>query len=293
MPWLINPAQLDKFRKNQKNVTVVDASWHLADEGRKAKEEFARAHIPGARFLDLDAFNDSDSALPNMLLRDNKRIEEKVAALGIASDHKIIFYDQSKLHTSCRALWMFKVFGHNPNQLYILDGGFKAWEKYSGKVESEIPKASTSKSYTVNFQTNLVRSLGQMKANLIHSKEQVVDVRHAIRYAGGPEPRPNMRLGHMPGSYSFPFMTMYEADGCFKPLDKIRKQLTGIGVDLQYPIVTMCGSGVTAAIMNFVLDLMNQNKNSLYDGSWSEWGADELYAGESSVEERPVVTSLD
>lgn len=293
MPWLINATQLDKFRKHQKNVIILDASWHLSTEGRNAKEEFLQHHIIGARFLDLEAFNDPGTSLPNMLIRDEKLISEKVGALGITNEHKIIFYDNSKLHTSCRALWMFKVFGHNPNQLYVLDGGHQAWENYGGKIEVGEPRSVGVKSYHVNFESRFIRTLVQMKNNLHHPSEQVVDVRHAVRYAGGPETRIGLRSGHIPGSFCFPFTSLFEQDGHFKPIERIRKLLTGIGMSLNDPIISTCGSGVTSAILNFVLDLMNHSEHSLYDGSWSEWGLDKLYPGETSLDERPVVTSVD
>lgn len=293
MPWLINSAQLDKFRKSQKNVTILDASWFLPTDNRNAKEEFIASHIAGARFLDLNDFNDRDTDLSNMLVRDEKTIREKVGALGITNDHKIIFYDNSSLHTSCRALWMFKAFGHNPNQLYILDGGRDAWEKYGGKLEAGEPRNVGAKSYEVTFEAHFIRTLVQMKTNLHHPAEQVVDMRHPIRYAGGPETRVGLRSGHIPNSFCFPYLTMFDEYGRWKPLDKIRKQLTGIGVNLEAPIITMCGSGITAATLNFVLDLMNQTQHSLYDGSWTEWGAEQLYAGEENISERPVITSLD
>ena len=293
MSWLINSSQLDKFRKGQKNVTILDASWHLPADNRNAKEEFLAKHIAGARFFDLNDFNDRETSLSNMLTRDENAISQKLGALGITNDHKIIFYDKSGLHTSCRALWMFKVFGHNPNQLYILDGGYESWEKYGGKAEEGEPRNITVRPYTVNFEARLVRSLVQMKNNLHHPVEQVVDVRHPVRYAGGKETRIGLRSGHVPGSFCFPYFTMFEATGLWKPVEKIRKQLSGIGVNLDYPITTMCGSGITAAILNFALDLLNHENHSLYDGSWAEWGSENLYPGEANLAERPVVTSLE
>lgn len=293
MPWLINAAQLDKFRKSQKNVVVLDCSWHLETEDRDARKEYIANHIDGARFLDLNEFADKESPFPNMLIRDENLIKEKIGALGITNDHKIIFYDNSKLHSSCRALWMFKVFGHNPYLLYILDGGIEGWAQYEGKVETGEPRPATPKTYNVNFKANLIRTLVQMKTNLHHPAEQVVDVRHPVRYAGGVEHRSSLRPGHIPGSFCFPYMTMFESDGTFRPLERIRKQLLGIGVELQYPIVSTCGSGITSAILNFVLDLLGQEQHALYDGSWCEWGSNTLYAGENSLDERPVITSLD
>ena len=292
MPYLINPAQLEKFRKSQKNVIVLDVTWHFKGSGQ-AKDEYLEHHIEGARFLDLEAFCDKDACHAKMVTRDEQQIADILGKLGITNDHKIIFYDNSNLHTSCRALWMFKVFGHNPNLLYILDGGYDGWVKHGGNIETGEPKPALSKDYKVNYEAHYVRTLMQMKTNLHHPAEQVVDVRNPVRYAGGPEDRPSLRPGHMPGSFCFPFTTLFETDGRFKPLDKIRKQLTGIGVDLAYPIVTSCGSGTTAPILNFVLDLLGHEKHAVYNGSWTEWGADKLYPGESSVDERPVVTSLD
>jgi len=292
MSWLINAAQLEKFCKAQKNVVVVDATWYLPTESGNAREEFLQRRIAGARFLDLSHFIDRDSHLPNMLTRDEKLISEKICELGITNDHKVIFYDNSKQHTSCRALWMFKVFGHNANQLYILDGGYAAWEKFGGKMESGESRV-TPKAYNVTYEAHHIRTLVQMKTNLHHPTEQVVDLRHPVRYAGGAESRPGLRSGHIPGSFSFPFMTMFEPDGHWKPIERIRKQFMGIGVDFSVPIISTCGSGTTAPILNFVLDLMNHPGHSLYDGSWSEWGADTLYSGEASVTERPVATSLE
>ncbi|VVC76778.1 3-mercaptopyruvate sulfurtransferase [Aquicella siphonis] len=293
MVWLINASQLDKFRKSQKNVTILDASWHLPADNRHAREEFLSSHISGARFFDIADFNDQDTSLPNMLTRNESAISEKIGALGITNEHKVIFYDRSSLHTSCRALWMFKTFGHNPGQLYILDGGYAAWEKYGGKIDSGEPRNVSAKPYAVNFEAHNIRSLVQMKNNLHHPSEQVVDVRHPVRYAGGQEIRIGLRSGHIPNSFCFPYFTMFETDGRWKPVEKIRKQLTGVGVDLNYPITTLCGSGITASILNFALDLMNHEQHALYDGSWTEWGWDQLYSGETSLEERPVETSLD
>ena len=293
MPWLINAAQLDKFRKSQKNVVVFDATWNLPTDNLNAKQAFLTKYIIGARFLDLDMFHDKASILPNMLVRDEKYITEKMSHLGIGNDQKIIFYDQGNLHTSCRALWMFKVFGYNPHQLYILDGGFKAWEVYGGKTESDEPRAATPKSFNLNFEAHFIRTLMQMKSNLHHPTEQVIDMPHAIRFAGGKELRPESRSGHIPHSFSFPYMTMFDADGKFKSLDKIRKQIMGIAVDLSCPIITMCGSAMTASILNFVLDLMNHTQHTLYDGSWAEWGSTHLYEGEISLADRPVIRSVD
>ncbi len=293
MSWLINAAQLDKFRKNQKSLIILDASWHLPQTGRDAKQEFVNKHIMDAHFFDVGVFHDAENPIPNMLITDEKIISEKLGKLGIRDDYKIIFYDNSDLHSSCRALWMMRVFGHNPHQLYILDGGLAAFEKYGGKLASG-ETATTAKSYTAKFQPHLLRSLTAMKKNLQTHREQVIDMRHAMRFAGAPEPRPDLRAGHIPDSFSFPYTSFFDkSTHCFLPLDKIRKLLSDLAIDLKSPIVSTCGSGTTAAILNFVLELMEHPEHALYDGSWSEWGANTLYPGETHLDERPVLRSVD
>jgi thiosulfate/3-mercaptopyruvate sulfurtransferase len=294
MPWLINAQQLDKFRKSQKSLIILDASWHMPTAERDAKKEFVESHILGAQFFDITAFNDTSPTAVHgsMLIQDEAEISEKLSAMGIRNDYKIILYDNSKLHTSCRALWMLKVFGHNPQLLYILDGGLEAWNTYGGKVETGEVNP-TAKTYNVNLQKEYIRTLADLKANNQNPSEQVVDVRHAVRYAGGPELKPGLRLGHMPGSFSFPYTTFFDKNDCWRPLDKIRNQYTGIGADLNCPTVTSCGSGMTAPVLNFALDLLGNTNNAVYNGSWNEWGTEKLYPGETSLAERPVITSLD
>jgi thiosulfate/3-mercaptopyruvate sulfurtransferase len=297
MPWLINPAQLDKFRKSQKSLIIFDASWYLPGDHKTeqdARQEFTDKHIIGSQFFDLDLFHETmgDNPHSNILIRDEKRIGELLGKLGIRNDYKIIFYDNSKLHTACRALWMLKVFGHNPQLLYILDGNIDIWEKYGGKTESGASLES-AKNYQATFQPQYLRDLKDMKNNLSEPNSQVIDLRHAVRFCGGPELNPSVRRGHIPDSASFPYITMFDANGTWRPLEKIRRQLIGIDIDLQAPVITTCGSSITAPILNFALDLLGQPDNSVYAGSWAEWGAEKLYPGETSLAERPVATCMD
>lgn len=289
MPWLINASQLDKFRKSQKNLIILDASLHLNE--RDAKQEFLEKHIIDAQFLPIEAFHDPNAPLKNTLIPDEKIISEKLGKLGIRNDYKIILYDNSNLHTSCRALWMFKYLGHNPHLLYVLDGGLAAWERYGGKVESGEVNFGP-KSYEAHFEPEYIRILDNIKNNLKQNKEQVIDVRHPVRYAGGPEGRPHLRSGHIPGSFNVPYSILFENDGTFLSLDKIRKKLLDMGVSLTAPIVTYCGSGTTAPTLNFILDLMSV-PNALYNGSWSEYGTSDLYPNEKSLDERPLETCID
>lgn len=290
MPWLINAAQLDKFRKNQKNLIILDAT--LNNDSGQAKESFLQKHIIESQFFDIADFSNPESTLPNTLIQDEKIIGDKLGKLGLRNDYKIILYDNSELHTACRALWMFKMFGHNPHLLYILDGGLKAWEKYNGKVESG-PVSFSQKTYTARYQPQYLRTLADIKKNLVNPTEQVVDLRHPVRYAGGPESRQDMRSGHIPGSYCLPYMVLFDKEGLFLPLDKIRHKLKEVGITLTMPIITTCGSGITGPILNFILDLLEQPQNALYDGSWAEYGASTLYPGENTLDERPVETCVD
>lgn len=292
MSWLINANQVDKFRKSQKSLIILDASHHMPAEGRDAKQEFLDRHIMGAQFFDIDSFSDPTRDVPNTLIQDEVLISEKLSALGIRNDYKIIIYDNSKTRSAFRALWMMKVFGHNPQQLYILDGGWPAWEKYIGKSESG-KSSATPKKYTAKFQPQYIYTLAQMKENLQHSNEQIIDLRHPVRYAGGKEPRPGLRSGHIPGSISLPYTVLFDKNGTLLPLDKISRQLVSMAIDINAPIVASCGSGMTATILDFVLDLLNHKQHSVYAGSWSEWGTEKLYAGEKSLDERPVITSIE
>jgi thiosulfate/3-mercaptopyruvate sulfurtransferase len=292
MAWLINAQQLDKFRKNQKSLIILDASWVLPSDERNAKTEFADKHIPGAQFFDITALNDPNTDLPNLVSRDENFLNETLSAMGIRNDYKIIFYDNSHLHTACRALWMFKCFGHNTNLLYILDGGLNAWVSSGGKVETGEVTPS-AKQYAVNLQSVYLRTLEQMKTNLKNPTEQVVDLRHPVRFCGGPEARAGLRSGHIPGSFSFPYFSFFEKDGTFISQDRVRRKFVDVVIDYHRPIVTTCGSGMTAPILDFLLDIMGHEQHAVYNASWNEWGAEKLYVGENNLAERPIETCLE
>jgi len=290
MPWLINAAQADKFRKSQKSLIIFDASFHLPEENRNAAQEFSDKHILGAHFFDVKAFSDSQGNFPHQLITDEKKLSDKLGQMGIRNDYKIIFYDNSSLHTACRAVWMMKYFGHNPNLLYVLDGGLAAWEKSSRKTEAGENTISPKK-YNATLQPHLVRTLQQIKANLLEYPEQVIDVRHALRYSGGPETRAGLRTGHIPGSHSFPYTSFFDKNNYFLPLEKIHKLLTSVAIDLKNPIIATCGGSTTACILDFLLDVLNHKQHAVYEGSWTEWAAEKLYPGEKSLAERPVKMS--
>lgn len=252
------------------DLRIVDASLFLPDHGRNARAEFETAHIPGAVFMDLDEIVDTSSGLPHMLPPPEK-FASRMQALGLGDGSRIVVYDNSPLKSSARAWWMLKVFG--AHEVAILDGGFAKWQTEGRPVESGKPVVR-HRHFTVWQDKSLVRTLDQMVDNLKTKAEQVLDARPAGRFAGSdPEPRPGLRGGHMPGARNLPHSELFNADGTWKQGDDLRAAFTQAGIDLDRPVTTTCGSGVTAAVLAFGMHLLGKKDVGLYDGSWSEWGA--------------------
>ena len=253
-----------------RDLRVIDASWYLPAAGRDAEAEHAAAHIPGATFFDIDQVADTDNPLPHMLPSPEK-FARCVAELGLGDVHRIVVYDGDGLYSAARAWWMFRVFGHD--DVAILDGGLRKWRAEGRPTESGLTAADEGH-FTAKLDTGMVRDLEQVRANLDSAREQVVDARPADRFTGqAPEPRPGLRSGHIPGSLNLPFTTLLDpADGTVLPADRLRSLFAGAGIDMSKPVVTTCGSGVTAAVIFLGLHLLGHRELALYDGSWSEWG---------------------
>lgn len=251
-------------------VRVLDCSWHLPPTGRDGKAEYAEAHIPGAGYFDIDAIADTTSGLPHMLPSADA-FAAAVGALGIGNDDHVVAYDADGLFSAPRVWWMFRVFGHD--RVSVLAGGFTAWRAAGRPVTAETP-AATPKSFRAVLQPQMVRSLTDMQANLASAAEQVLDARAAARFAGSePEFRPGVRAGHIPGSTSLPFQQLVDpSTGSFLPADALRVAFADAGVAADRPIVTTCGSGVTACILGLGLHLIGRDDWAVYDGSWTEWG---------------------
>ena len=251
------------------DLRVLDARWFI--EERDAAAEFQRAHIPGARFLDLTSLADATHQAP-MMLPPAGQVADRLSTLGVGASDRIVVYDNSPLRTSARAWWMLhKIYGL-PN-VAILDGRFGKWQAEGRPVESD---ASTSPRSVVSLQakTDGVRELAQMTANLNRRVEQVVDARGAGRFSGAEaEPRPDVTPGHIPGSMNLPYHHLVNEDGTYKTVAALQAAFDAAGVDLDSPLVVTCGSGITAAVLVFAAHLLGKNI-ALYDGSWSEWGAD-------------------
>jgi thiosulfate/3-mercaptopyruvate sulfurtransferase len=226
--------------------------------------------VPGAVFFDIDAIADRTTSLPHML-PSPEAFAAAVGALGIGSGDRVGVYDVRGVVSAARVWWTFRVFGHEA--VAVLDGGLRKWQAEGRPVEHGAPKPAP-RTFTARLRPELVRSLDAMRANLTSRAAQVLDARSAGRFAGTePEPRPGLRGGHIPGSLNLPYETLYRADGTLKAPDELRGAITAAGVDLGRPVVTSCGSGVTASVLALALYLVGRPDAAVYDGSWSEWGS--------------------
>ena len=252
------------------DVRVVDATWHLPNQGRDARAEYAAAHIPGAVYFDIDDISDESSSLPHMLPSPAK-FSSRVRKLGLGDGVRIVVYDANRFMASARVWWMFRLFGHD--DVAVLDGGLAKWQAEGRPVDDQ-PVRPVERHFTARMNNMLVRDLEQMRANLARPTEQVVDVRSAGRFdATEPEPRPGLRSGHIPGSINLPFGELVAADATLKPQAVLRERMAQAAIDLDRPIVTSCGSGVSAAVLSLALFTLGCPGAAVYDGSWSEWGS--------------------
>ena len=253
------------------NVRVLDATFKLPGVTPLPKDDFLEQHIPGSAFFDVDAVSDHASSLPHMF-PGAEQFGRDVGALGIGNDDTVVVYDAGGWVAAPRAWWMFLSFGHK--NVRVLDGGLKKWLAEGRPVETGEAKPKP-KTFKTNFDAARVRSMQQMIGNLESKAEQVIDARPAGRFDGGvAEPRAGLRAGHIPGSRSVPYATLFDANtGAMKSLDDLRAAFSGGGVDLKKPIVTSCGSGVSAGVLTLALYRLGIADTALYDGSWSEWGA--------------------
>lgn len=266
--WLVSTDWLGHHLTDP-NVIVLDASYYLANHKRDAQAEFLAGHIPGAQRFDIDAVSDNSNPLPHMLPAP-EQFAAQVGALGVGDGTTIVLYDGIGLYGAARVWWTFRAFGSE--NVRVLDGGMPKWKAESRPLETGPAKTRAQKTFTPKFNRNLVASIDDVQKVLLDKTAQVVDARAADRFRGeAPEPRPGMRGGHMPGSFNVPFGLVLE-NGQLAPPDKIAAAFKDAGVDLENPVVTSCGSGVTASILTFAIDALGKQPGKVYDGSWSEWG---------------------
>lgn len=256
---------------NAPDVRVMDASLVLPDDPRNCEEEYQKCHIPGARFFDINDIADSRSELPHMVPPVEKFIS-KMRAMGIGDGHRIIIYDTNDaLFSAARAWWMFKLFGKN--DVAILDGGLPKWIKEGRPVE-DMPPMLRDRHFTARRNAALIRDVTQVAAAHKLRDAQIVDARSPVRFAGQePEARAGVRNGRIPGSKNVYYKDLSGPDGALLPLAELREVFEDAKVNLDKPIILSCGSGVTACVLGFALEMLGHRQWSVYDGSWSEWGA--------------------
>jgi thiosulfate/3-mercaptopyruvate sulfurtransferase len=252
------------------DVHIVDGSWYLPTMNRDAKAEYAEAHIPGAVFFDIDEIADTDNPLPHMLPSPEK-FSSRVRKLGLGDGVRIVVYDGMGLFSAARVWWMFRYFGHE--DVAVLDGGLPKWRAEGRPLEGLDPMPR-DRHFTARVNGLLVRDFDQVKANIASGREQVLDARSAGRFAGAePEPRAGLRSGRIPHSLNLPYGELVDPKlGTMLPADALRKKYETAGVDFGQPVITTCGSGVTASALTLGLYLLGHQDVSVYDGSWSEWG---------------------
>ncbi|MEM6887502.1 MAG: 3-mercaptopyruvate sulfurtransferase [Pseudomonadota bacterium] len=251
------------------DLRLFDASWYLPEAGRNARAEYNAAHIPGARFFDIDEISDSRSDLPHMAPPVEKFMS-RMRSLGVGDGHQVVVYDGAGVFSAARVWWLFRLMGQN--DVAVLDGGFPKWQAEGHPVE-DMPPVIRDRHMTVRFQNHLVRDVTQVSAASKLRDAAIVDARAAMRFRGeAPEPREGLRPGHIPGARNVPYTALLNDDKTLKAPAACRAVFEAAGVDLGRPIITSCGSGVTAAILALALERMGHHQWSLYDGSWAEWG---------------------
>jgi len=266
--WLVSTDWLAE-RLGNSDVVVIDASYYLPTLNRNARAEYLAGHIPGAVFFDIEKIADHSTDLPHML-PGPKQFAEAVGALGVGDGDTVVVYDALGLFSAPRVWWTFRIFG--AQKVFILDGGLPKWKAEHRQLENG-PVERSPRTFTADMNTRVVAIVDEVQYALSSSDVQVVDARSAERFAGtAPEPRPGLPSGHMPGALNVPYTKLIEDGRLIEP-ERVAAVFKQAGVDVDRPVITTCGSGVTAAVLWFALDAIGKEPRALYDGSWTEWGS--------------------
>ena len=251
------------------DLRILDASWYLPNDPRDPKAEFQANHIPGARFFDIDDISDHRSEMPHMVPPVEKFMS-RMRGLGVGDGHQVVVYDGAGLFSAARVWWLLRLMGHM--QVAVLDGGLPKWRDEGRPVE-DTPPVIRDRHMTVQRQNHMVKDVTEVAAAAKLGDWQILDARAADRFRGeAPEPRPGLRAGHIPNSRSLPFKSLLNPDSTMKNPTSLRVLFEEAGIDLSRPVITTCGSGVTAAVLSLALERVGHRDHALYDGSWSEWG---------------------
>ncbi|WP_172300239.1 3-mercaptopyruvate sulfurtransferase [Pseudoruegeria sp. HB172150] len=254
---------------NDPDLRIFDASWYLPDMGRDGRAEYERGHIPGARYFDIDDVSDARSTLPHMAPPPEKFVS-RMRAMGVGDGHQVVVYDGAGMFSAPRVWWLFRYMGKT--DIAVLDGGYAKWTA-EGRPTDDMPPIMRDRHITVSVQNHLIRDVTQVAHASKLRDHEILDARGPARFRGdAPEPREGLRLGHIPGSKNVHYATLLNEDGTMKDPDALRAAFDAAGVDLSKPVISSCGSGVTAAIIDLALERIGHDRHSVYDGSWSEWG---------------------
>jgi thiosulfate/3-mercaptopyruvate sulfurtransferase len=270
--WLTETEELAR-ELDAPDLVIIDASWHMPGEGKDAHAEYLAEHIPGAIFFDIDEIADTKSKLPHMLPPPEK-FSSRMRSMGIGDGARIVIYDSKGMFSAPRVWWTFRVMGHD--DVTVLNGGLPKWKREGLPLESGEPRPRSTRHFTSRRNADLVRDVSDMKSLLRDHSAEIVDARSADRFEGRtPEPRPGLRSGHIPGAHNVPYGKLLREDGTLKSPPELEAVFTEAGVDLTKPVVTSCGSGITASVLALALASIGHRRTAVYDGSWAEWGADQ------------------
>ena len=267
---LLNTAGLAAELANP-NLRLFDISFYLPTENQDPRARFEAAHIPGAAFFDIEAAGDDETDLPHMVPTAG-RFARLLSGLGVSNTDRVVFYDQKGMFSAARGWWLMRLFGHD--NVAVLDGGLPKWQAEGRPVEAGLPEDPPPAKFIASFRADMLHGLGDMRRTIEAGSAAVLDARPAGRFHGiAPEPRPGLPGGHMPGAASLPASALLQPDQTFAPPETLRRLFAEAGADGTRPVVTTCGTGVTAAILALGMTLAGLPEGKLYDGSWTEWAS--------------------